>query len=190
VRTLSGRYVRNKGMALFPRKVNGQYLMISRHDGENLYLLRSEDPYRWNEAEKLQGPQEPWDLVQIGNCGSPIETEAGWILLTHGVGPVRRYCIGAMLLDRADPSRVLGRLREPLLVPTAEEREGYVPNVLYSCGSMIHKDALVIPYAMSDLATTFATVSVGELVGALLQSGPGAGARGGRRAGTGRARGG
>ncbi len=172
VRPLSGRYARNKGMALFPRKINGLYTMISRHDGESLYVLRSCEPYFWSEAEKLQTPHEPWELLQIGNCGSPIETEAGWILLTHGVGPVREYCIGATLLDRDDPSRVIGRLKRPFLMPSGAEREGYVPNVVYSCGSMIHKERLIIPYAMSDLATTFATVSVQELLERLLTAGP------------------
>jgi len=171
VRTLSGRYVRNKGMALFPRRVDGRYMMISRHDGESLYLLRSDSIYTWNHARTLQRPREPWELVQIGNCGSPLETDAGWLLLTHGVGPMRQYCIGAMLLDRDDPARVVGRLREPLLVPSFEEREGYVPNVVYSCGSIIHNERLIIPYAMSDLATAFATVSVPELLGQLLHDG-------------------
>jgi len=172
VRTLSGRYARNKGMALFPRKVDGHYLMLSRHDGENLYLLRSHSLYAWNVAAKLQAPREPWELVQIGNCGSPIETPRGWIALTHGVGPMRQYCIGALLLDLADPSRVIGRLAEPLLVPSAGEREGYVPNVLYSCGSMIHNGQLVVPYAMSDLRTSFATIEVDALLRRLLEGGP------------------
>jgi predicted GH43/DUF377 family glycosyl hydrolase len=171
VRTLSGKYIRNKGMALFPRKVGGQYLMVSRHDGENIYLLRSESIHTWNSAERLLTPRQPWELVQLGNCGSPIETKAGWILLTHGVGPMRQYCIGAALLDRDDPSHVVGRLREPLLVPRAEEREGYVPNVLYSCGSMVHNDLLVIPYAMADVAISFATVPLPELLARLQQDG-------------------
>jgi len=172
VRTLGGRHIENKGLALFPRKVNGKYLMVSRHDGENLWLLSSESLHTWNEARRLQPPRELWELVQLGNCGSPLETDKGWILLTHGVGPVRQYCIGAMLLDPADPAKVLGRLRQPLIVPTAEEREGYVPNVVYCCGSMIHSDRLVIPYAMADLATGFADVSVSELVEELLRNGP------------------
>ena len=172
ISTLNGRYVRNKGMAVFPRKVGGSYLMISRHDGENLYLLRSPHLHFWNSCEFLMGPREPWETIQIGNCGSPVETEAGWILLTHGVGPMRRYCIGALLLDLEDPARVIGRLREPLLVPTGEEREGYVPNVVYSCGPMIHGRKLVVPYAMADLATTIATVDLDELIAALKASGP------------------
>ncbi|MFW6033165.1 MAG: glycoside hydrolase family 130 protein, partial [Phycisphaeraceae bacterium] len=149
IRPLGGRYVKDKGMALFPRKVNGQYLMISRHDGENLYLLRSEDLEFWDEGQQIQAPVEPWELVQIGNSGSPIETDAGWLLLTHGVGPVREYSLGAILLDRNDPSQVIGRLRKPLLAPTTEEREGYVPNVVYTCGALLHDDKLILPYAMS-----------------------------------------
>jgi predicted GH43/DUF377 family glycosyl hydrolase len=145
--------------------------MISRHDGESLYLLRSDSLFTWNHAQPVQAPREPWELVQIGNCGSPLETDAGWLLLTHGVGPMRQYCIGAMLLARDDPSRIVGRLRQPLLVPSSEEREGYVPNVVYSCGSIIHNERLIIPYAISDLATTFAAVSVPELLEQLLHDG-------------------
>jgi predicted GH43/DUF377 family glycosyl hydrolase len=169
---LAGRFARNKGMALFPRRVGGRYMMVARCDGVNLFLLTSETLHEWNTGRKLIGPREPWELTQIGNCGSPLETEAGWLLLTHGVGPVRRYCIGAMLLDRNDPSRILGRLREPLMTPGADEREGYVPNVLYSCGSMVHGDRLTIPYAMSDSCTAFAGVSVPELLERLKASGP------------------
>ncbi len=172
VSTLSGRYARNKGMALFPRKIDGHYVMLSRHDGENLHLLCSRDLHIWNTSTKLQAPRERWELVQVGNCGSPLETEAGWLVLTHGVGPLRQYCIGAVLLDLRDPARVLGRLRRPLLVPTAAEREGYVPNVVYSCGSMIHRGRLIIPYAMSDSRTAFATVLLRTLVNRLLHAGP------------------
>jgi predicted GH43/DUF377 family glycosyl hydrolase len=171
VAPLRGRYARNKGFALFPRMVGGKYCMISRHDGENLYFMSSSNVRYWNEAKKLYGPTEPWELIQMGNCGSPLETEAGWILLTHGVGPLREYCIGALLLDREKPSQIIGRLREPLLAPASDEREGYVPNVVYSCGSMIHNDQLIIPYAMSDSRTAFASVSVSELLDALLASG-------------------
>ena len=172
ISTLHGRCARNKGMALFPRKVGGSYVMLSRHDGENLYVLRSHDLYVWNRSRRLQSPREEWELVQVGNCGSPIETEAGWLVVTHGVGPLRRYCIGALLLDLAEPERVIGRLRRPLLAPTVAEREGYVPNVLYSCGSMIHGRRLVIPYAMSDSRVSFATVSVRCLLRRLLDNGP------------------
>ena len=167
VHTLNGRYVQNKGMALFPRRVNGWYMMVSRLDGENMYLMRSENVHFWNDAVKLAEPTYPWEFVQIGNCGSPIETDAGWLLLTHGVGPMRQYCIGVNLLDRNDPSKVIGHLKKPLLVPTEQERDGYVPNVVYSCGAMIHHDTLFIPYAMSDSATSFATVKVPALLDAL-----------------------
>jgi len=172
ITTLGGKYAKNKGMALFPRRIGGCYMMISRHDAESLYLLTSYELHFWNEAKKLQKPNEPWELMKIGNCGSPLETEAGWILLTHGVGPIRQYCIGASLLDRDDPSCLLGRLKEPLLIPAENEREGYVPNVVYSCGSIIHNDQLIVPYAMSDSRTSFATVSVSELLDRLLASGP------------------
>lgn len=164
VHTLNGRFVQNKGMALFPRKVDGWHLMISRLDGENLYLMRSDNIHFWNDAEMLQTPRFPWEFVQIGNCGSPIETEAGWLLLTHGVGPMRRYCIGASLLDRDDPLHVIGQTREPLIVPSNEDRGGYVPNVVYTCGAMAHRDTLYIPYAINDVATTFATINMPELL--------------------------
>lgn len=171
VATLNGDYATNKGMALFPRKINGSYMAIGRHDGEKLYLMIANEPHFWNESHLLIEPIEPWELTQIGNCGSPIETDAGWILLTHGVGPMRRYCIGAMLLDKDDPMKVLGRLREPLIMPTEEEREGYVPNVVYSCGAMLHGDTLIIPYAMSDVATRIATIPVRALVNELIANG-------------------
>ncbi|MFA9477724.1 glycoside hydrolase family 130 protein [Phycisphaerales bacterium AB-hyl4] len=171
IHTLNGQYVQNKGMALFPRKINGRYHMISRLDGENMFLMRSDNVYFWNEAEKLQTPRYPWEFVQIGNCGAPIETEAGWLMLTHGVGPMRQYCIGVSLLDLDDPAKVIGHLEDPLLVPDESERDGYVPNVVYSCGAVIHQDMLIIPYAMSDRATSFATVNVNELVQALLSNG-------------------
>ena len=167
VHTLNGAGAENKGMALFPRKIGGRYAMISRQDNENLFLMYSSDVYFWREKEELQQPEEPWEFVQIGNCGSPIETEAGWLLLTHGVGPMRRYSIGAILLDLDDPSRVIGRLEEPLLTPNEEEREGYVPNVVYTCGAMLHGRTLVLSYAMSDSATGVATVNVDELLGAM-----------------------
>ncbi len=167
VRTLHGRCARNKGLALFPRKVQGQYLMSARIDGENLYILKSDNILVWDEQMKIQEPEFPWEFVQIGNCGSPLETEAGWLLLTHGVGPMRRYCIGAMLMDLDDPTKVIGRLDQPLLMPTDDERKGYVPNVVYSCGSLIHNGMLVIPYGISDAATGFATVSLDDLLARL-----------------------
>jgi len=164
VSTLNGPEVRDKGFALFPRKVNGLYAMVSRQDGENMYLMYSDMVHFWYTKQLLMKPAYPWEYVQIGNCGSPIETTSGWLLLTHGVGPMRKYCIGAALLDRDDPSRVIGRLREPLLVPNENEREGYVPNVVYSCGSLLHNGDLVVPYAMADYATTFATVPLEDLL--------------------------
>ena len=167
IRMLGGRYALNKGMALFPRKVGGRYMMLGRLDNENLFLLRSDNVLFWNEAELILKPKHAWEIIQIGNCGSPIETEAGWLVLTHGVGPMRQYSIGAALLDRDDPSQVIGRLPEPLLEPIDEERVGYVPNVVYSCGGMIHNDTLVIPYAISDRSTTFALVSLPELLAEL-----------------------
>ena len=167
VHTLNGRGAENKGMALFPRKIRGRYAMISRQDNENLFLMYSDDVYFWREKTELQQPESPWEFVQIGNCGSPIETEAGWLLLTHGVGPMRRYSIGALLLDLDDPSRVIGRLEEPLLTPNEDEREGYVPNVVYTCGALLHGRTLVLTYAMSDSATGVATVDVDELLAAM-----------------------
>jgi len=164
ITTLNGKYVQNKGLGLFPRKLDGWYAMISRLDGENMFLMRSTNIRFWNEANILQRPKFPWEFVQIGNCGSPLETEKGWLVLTHGVGPMRRYCIGAILLDLEDPSRVIGELHEPLLMPNEEEREGYVPNVVYSCGALIHNDELILPYAVSDSATTFARLSLTELL--------------------------
>lgn len=165
--TLNGPAIANKGMALFPRKINGQFAMLGRQDGENLFLMYSDKIYFWHTREMIVKPTNPWEYVQMGNCGSPLEVEAGWIVLTHGVGPMRKYCIGALLLDRDDPSKVLARLHEPMIVPNELEREGYVPNVVYSCGAIIHRDHLVIPYAMSDYATTFATVSLAELLSAM-----------------------
>lgn len=168
--TLNGGYAKNKGMALFPRRIDGRYAMISRVDGENLYFMTSDNVHFWDEGERLQEPWDPWEFLQVGNCGSPIETLEGWLLLTHGVGPMRQYFIGAMLLDLEDPRRVIGKLKDPLLVPNREEREGYVPNVVYSCGSIIHNDELIIPYAMSDRASAIAAVSVEELLSALKSS--------------------
>jgi predicted GH43/DUF377 family glycosyl hydrolase len=165
--TLNGPAARNKGMALFPRKIKGLYAMLGRQDYENIYAIFSDHLHFWNTAKLVLKPTFPWEFVQMGNCGSPIETEAGWLVLSHGVGPMRKYCIGAFLLDRDDPTRVLGRLREPLIRPTENEREGYVPNVVYSCGSLVHGELLVIPYAMSDYATTFATVPVEEVLAAI-----------------------
>jgi predicted GH43/DUF377 family glycosyl hydrolase len=154
-------------MALFPRKINGLYAMLGRQDAENNYVLFSDNLHFWNESRLILKPKFPWEFIQIGNCGSPIETEAGWLVLSHGVGPMRKYCIGAFLLDLNDPTKVIGRLREPLITPDENEREGYVPNVVYSCGSLIHGSLLIIPYAMSDYATTFATLPLDKLLCAM-----------------------
>jgi predicted GH43/DUF377 family glycosyl hydrolase len=165
---LQGKAAANKGMSLFPEKVNNQFAMISRLDGENLYYTTSPDIYHWESAVLLDTPAEPWEFVQTGNCGSPLKTEQGWILLTHGVGPMRQYVMSAILLDLATPAKVIGRLKNPLLVPTESEREGYVPNVVYSCGSLIVQDQLIIPYAMSDYRTGIASVDVHELLSLLI----------------------
>jgi predicted GH43/DUF377 family glycosyl hydrolase len=161
---LQGAAAQNKGMALFPRKINGRYAMIARQDNENLYLIYSDDLYRWEEGQAILKPQFPWEFVQIGNCGSPVELEEGWLMLTHGVGPVRKYSIGAALLDKRDPSRVLARSSEPLLRPELSEREGYVPNVVYTCGAMAHNDHLILPYAISDTYSNFATIQISALM--------------------------
>ena len=165
--TLNGPAARNKGMALFPRRINGLYAMLSRQDNESIYLMFSDNIHFWNEYKVILKPKFSWELVQLGNCGSPIETDAGWPVLSHGVGPMRKYCIGAFLLDRDDPSKVIGRLREPLLKPNQSEREGYVPNVVYTCGTLLHKGKLIIPYGMADHATGFATVPVDEVLAAM-----------------------
>jgi predicted GH43/DUF377 family glycosyl hydrolase len=166
--TPSGTAGRNKGMALFPRRVNGQYLMLGRQDGEKLYLMRSNDVHSWSDPQLLLEPVYPWEWLQIGNCGSPMETEAGWLVLTHGVGPMRHYTISAFLLDKENPARVLGRLPLPLIEPNAEEREGYVPNVVYTCGALIHGKNLVIPYALSDSAIRFARIPTQAVLEAMV----------------------
>lgn len=164
---LHGTAARNKGMALFPRRIDGKFAMIARQDNENLYLVYSDDLYRWEGGQVLLKPQFPWEFVQIGNCGSPIELEEGWLLLTHGVGPVRKYSIGAALLDKCDPSKVLARSSEPLLRPEPSEREGYVPNVVYTCGAIAHNDRIILPYAVSDTYSHFATMKVSALLRAM-----------------------
>ena len=164
---LQGAAARNKGMALFPRRIGGKYAMIARQDNENLYLVYSDDLYRWEGGQPILKPQFPWEFVQIGNCGSPIELEEGWLLLTHGVGPIRKYSIGAALLDKRDPSRVLARSSEPLLRPEPSEREGYVPNVVYTCGAMRHNDQIILPYAVSDTFSNFATIKISALMQAM-----------------------
>jgi predicted GH43/DUF377 family glycosyl hydrolase len=165
--SLGGSAARNKGMALFPRKINGRYAMIGRQDNENLYLIYSDDLYTWDGGQCILQPEYPWEFVQIGTCGSPVELDDCWLLLTHGVGPVRKYSIGAALLDKKDPSKVLARSREPLVCPETTEREGYVPNVVYTCGAMRHNDQIILPYAVSDTFSNFATIKIAALMQAV-----------------------
>jgi len=166
--TVNGACAQNKGMALFPRKIDGHYVMCSRIDGVNLHIMYSDMLQFWETATLLRVPKHPWEFMQIGNCGSPIELDEGWLLLTHGVGPMRTYSIGAMLLDLKDPSKVIGHLDEPLLIPTESEREGYTPNVVYTCGALVHANHLYMPYALSDSATGFAIVALKPLLERLL----------------------
>ncbi|MCX6622687.1 MAG: glycoside hydrolase family 130 protein [Acidobacteria bacterium] len=165
--TLNGPAAKNKGMALFPRKIGGRYAMLSRQDNENIFVMFSDNVHFWNEHKLILKPVFPWELIQIGNCGSPIETDAGWLVLSHGVGPMREYSIGAFLLDRDDPTKVIGRLREPLLKPNQNEREGYVPNVVYTCGALLHNGELIIPYGLADHATGFASVPLADVLAAM-----------------------
>jgi predicted GH43/DUF377 family glycosyl hydrolase len=167
VLTLGGTAVHNKGMALFPRLIAGRYAMLSRQDDENILIMFSDDPHSWSDAEVVVRPAAFWESTKIGNCGSPVETEAGWLVITHGVGAMRTYHIGAVLLDLDDPTRVIGRLEHPLISPEGPGREGYVPNVVYSCGSLLHGRNLILPYAMSDRVTTIVTVSLDDLLVAL-----------------------
>ena len=162
-----GAAAANKGLALFPRKIDGRFAALSRSDRESNSITYSDNPHRWEEALACQAPTKSWEVVQLGNCGSPIETEAGWLVLTHGVGPMRTYSIGAILLDLEDPTRIIGRLRQPLLSPIRGEQDGYVPNVVYSCGALFHAGALVLPYGIGDSAIGVAVVSIEELLGAL-----------------------
>lgn len=165
---MSGSAARNKGMALFPRKIDGQYAMIGRQDGENVWFLRSDELLNWNGGEMILGPRFPWEMVQMGNCGPPIEIAEGWLLLTHGVGPMRKYAIGAALLDKEHPSKVLGRISAPLISPSDENREGYVPNVVYTCGAMALGRRLFIPYGVADSSITFCSVDIDELLSELV----------------------
>jgi predicted GH43/DUF377 family glycosyl hydrolase len=167
---LHGVGAQNKNLALFPRKINGKYVMMSRIDGCNNYLMYSDKLTVWDNPVRLQTPKFSWEFIQIGNCGSPIETKDGWLLITHGVGPMRKYCLGASLFDLEDPSIEIGRLREPLVIPNTDEREGYVPNVLYSCGSLIHDGELIIPYGLSDYCSSFAGVKIDVLLEKLKSS--------------------
>jgi predicted GH43/DUF377 family glycosyl hydrolase len=169
--TLNGRAVQNKGMAFFPRRIHGRYAMISRQDDENLFLMYSDNPHFWSDPQILRRPRHSWEAVKIGNCGSPLETEAGWLVITHGVGPMRKYCIGAILLDLDDPSKVLAETVEPLIRPDGNGREGYVPNVVYTCGALLHRGRLVLPYGVSDTISTIVTIGINELIATLKRSG-------------------
>jgi predicted GH43/DUF377 family glycosyl hydrolase len=164
---MRGAVAATKGMALFPRKIGGQYAMLGRQDNENIWYLTSDDLLTWDGGTRIVEPKWPWEFIQMGNCGSPIEIDEGWLVLTHGVGSVRNYCIGACLLDKADPIRLLARMRQPLIVPSPTERDGYVPNVVYSCGAIIHARTLLLPFGVADNFTSFATVDVGRLVAAM-----------------------
>ena len=170
VMPLHGNGALNKNLALFPKKIKGKYAMLARIDGVNNYLMYSERPTVWNNPVIIQEPRFPWEFTHIGNCGSPIWTEEGWLIITHGVGAMRRYCIGASLFDLDDPSKEIGRLHEPLLAPREDEREGYVPNVVYSCGAIVHNDSLILPYAVSDYSSTYGVVEMAELIEALKKS--------------------
>ena len=170
VKPINGEIGRNKGMALFPRKINGKYAMLCRVDGINNYISFSDEINMWREAKLLQEPKYPWEFVQIGNCGSPIETKEGWLVLTHAVGQMREYVLGASLFDLDNPEKEIGRSKTPLMMPNEEEREGYVPNVIYTCGAIVHNGMLGIPYAMSDYASAFATVDLEELLHELKNS--------------------
>ncbi|MEZ5218509.1 MAG: glycoside hydrolase family 130 protein [Ilumatobacteraceae bacterium] len=168
VATLTGKAAHNKGMAIFPRRIGGKFVALGRHDNVNNYVMTSSDVRVWRSAALIQEPERPWELMQLGNCGSPIETEAGWLVITHGVGPLRRYTLGALLLDLEDPTQVIGHLKEPLLSPNEDERDGYVPNVVYSCGAMLHAGHLVLPYGFADVGAGVATIALDRLLDRLL----------------------
>ncbi len=167
ISTLRGAAAQNKGIALFPRKIAGEYVALGRHDNVNNFVMRSQSIRHWENPEIIQEPNQPWELTQLGNCGSPIETDHGWLVITHGVGPMRRYTLGALLLDIDDPTKVLGHARHPLLEPDDSERDGYVPNVVYSCGSLVHEDHLIVPYGYSDYGASMASVPLREVIDAL-----------------------
>jgi predicted GH43/DUF377 family glycosyl hydrolase len=170
VSTLSGRTAHNKGIAIFPRRIGGRFVALGRHDNVNNFVMTSYDIHEWDDATMIQEPERPWELMQLGNCGSPLETEAGWLVITHGVGPFRRYTLGALLLDLDDPIRVLGHLAEPLLSPNDDERDGYVPNVVYSCGGLIHAGHLVLPYGFADVGAGIATIRLDDILNRLTSS--------------------
>ena len=163
-RSMYGAAVSDKGLALFPEKIDGKYVMIGRQGGENITIMYSDDLFIWNNYEVIMTPEDTWGYVQLGNCGSPIKTTEGWLLITHAVGPMRKYVLGAILLDLKKPSKIIKKLLKPLISPNENEREGYVPNVVYSCGSMEHEGNLIVPYAMSDSASTFASINIEELI--------------------------
>jgi predicted GH43/DUF377 family glycosyl hydrolase len=167
ISTLNGAAAQNKGMALFPRRIDGKYVMLSRKDRENLHIGASDNVRFWDGVTELYKGRNPWELLQIGNCGSPLETSAGWLVLTHGAGPMRQYALGALLLDRDDPRKIIGSLREPLLSADETEREGYVPNVVYTCGALIHGEKLIMPYGVSDSAVAVATILLSDLLAEL-----------------------
>ncbi len=168
IHTLSGSTIRNKGMALFPKRIDGRYAMLSRYDDENLYLMFSDDLYFWNTSQLLLRPSQPWEFIKVGNCGSPIETDAGWLVLTHGVGPMRKYCISAMLLDLHKPSEIIARLERPFLEPAKGDTDGYVPNVVYSCGALVHNGQLVLPYGQNDSTAIIITIELQNLLAEML----------------------
>ena len=163
-RSMYGAAVSDKGMGLFPEKIDGKYVMIGRQGGENITIMYSDDLFIWNDYEVIMKPEDTWGYVQLGNCGGPIKTNEGWLVITHAVGPLRKYVLGAILLDLKNPSKIIKKLNKPLLSPNEDEREGYVPNVVYSCGSMTHGENLILPYAMSDSASTFATINIKDLL--------------------------
>ena len=170
IATLNGASAQNKGIALFPRMIDGRYAALSRLDNENNFLMWSDNVRFWHQSEVIQTPEAPWEITQLGNCGSPLETEAGWLVITHGVGAMRQYALGAILLDKKDPARVIGHLAEPLLESAEDERDGYVPNVVYSCGSMISGEFLVLPYGFADVGTRIATVRLDDLLSELTRA--------------------
>ncbi len=170
IRPMHGEGAQNKNLALFPRKIDGKYVMLSRIDGINNYVSFSENLTVWENPIKIQEPHYFWEFSQVGNCGSPMETEKGWLVITHGVGPLRTYCLGASLFDLKDPTKELGRLREPLLVPSQDEMEGYVPNVVYTCGAIICHDNVIIPYGMSDYASSIVSVPLGTLLSKIMEA--------------------
>src|SRR5690606_14908990 len=167
ISTLIGACARSKGIAIFPHRIDGDFVALARTDNESTFVMRSDHIQRWDVAELVLRPTEPWEVVQAGNCGSPIETDEGWLVIMHGVGPMRRYVLSAVLLDLEEPTKVVGRLRQPLLEPDESERNGYVPNVVYSCGGMVHGQTLVLPYGFSDAGIRIATVPLADVLGAM-----------------------